>query len=102
VYIYAQNPSGFRAAYKKAKTDAPLLFSVFKYNIAFWPREYVEKIGNLVYYKGVSGSTYFLGRSFTQSCFCKEHARGGHFAGLDNPPALITDLREIGDHFNKE
>ena len=51
VYIYAQNPSGFAAEYTKAKTDAPLLYTSFNYNVAFWPKTLVEKVGNLVYYK---------------------------------------------------
>ncbi|KAJ7108437.1 Alpha/Beta hydrolase protein, partial [Mycena crocata] len=79
VWIYAQNPNGFRTAYTKAPTDAPLLFSQYKYNIGFWPSEYVEKVGNLVSYK--------------------VHSFGGHFAGLDNPPALIGDIREMGPYF---
>lgn len=32
-------------------TDAPMLFSAFKYNVAFWPEELVERVGNLVYYQ---------------------------------------------------
>ncbi|KAJ7310941.1 hypothetical protein DFH08DRAFT_822777 [Mycena albidolilacea] len=39
-----------------------------------WLEEYVTKVGNLVSYKG-------------------------HFAGLDNPPALIDDLHDIGLYF---
>jgi hypothetical protein len=27
------------------------------------------------------------------------HDFGGHFPGLDNPPALIDDLRDIGLYF---
>jgi hypothetical protein len=30
------------------------------------------------------------------------HDFGGHFAGLDNPPALIEDIREIAMYFNIE
>lgn len=29
-----------------------------------------------------------------------DHEFGGHFPGLDNPPALIEDLREIGNYWN--
>ncbi|KAF2730317.1 alpha/beta-hydrolase [Polyplosphaeria fusca] len=79
IYIYWQNPNGFKSSYSKAHTDAPLLFSAFKYNIAFWPPALVQTIGNLVYYQN--------------------HDFGGHFAGLDNPPALISDLREIGTYW---
>ncbi|KAJ7318550.1 Alpha/Beta hydrolase protein [Mycena albidolilacea] len=79
VWIYAQNASPWRTDYTKAPTDAPLLFSEFKYNLALWPEEYVAKTGNLVFYKF--------------------HNFGGHFAGLDNPPALIEDIREMGVYF---
>ncbi|KAF7351957.1 Alpha/beta-hydrolase [Mycena venus] len=79
VWIYAQNPTGFQTVYTKAATDAPLLFSQFEYNIGLWPKEYVAKLGNLVSYK--------------------VHDFGGHFAGLDNPPALIEDIRDIGIYF---
>ncbi|KAJ7467178.1 Alpha/Beta hydrolase protein [Mycena latifolia] len=79
VWIYAQNPNGFHTVYTKANTDAPMLFSQYEYNIALWPQEYVAKVGNLVSYKF--------------------HDFGGHFAGLDNPPALIEDIREMGLYF---
>ncbi|KAF8213744.1 Alpha/Beta hydrolase protein [Mycena galopus ATCC 62051] len=79
VWQYARNPNVFRTEYTKAPTDAPLFFSLFEYNILFLPQEYVAKVGNLVSYK--------------------EHDFGGHFAGLDNPPALIEDLREMGLYF---
>ncbi|KAJ7219698.1 Alpha/Beta hydrolase protein [Mycena haematopus] len=79
VWIYAQNPTGFGTEYSKAPTDAPMLFSQFEYNIAFWPEEWVAEVGNLVSYKF--------------------HDFGGHWAGLDNPPALIEDIREMGLYF---
>ncbi|KAJ7497713.1 Alpha/Beta hydrolase protein [Mycena latifolia] len=79
VWIYAQNPNGFRTAYTKADTDAPMLFSQYEYNVGLWPQEYVAKVGNLVSYK--------------------VHDFSGHFAGLDNPPALIEDIREMGLYF---
>ncbi|KAJ6594446.1 Alpha/Beta hydrolase protein [Mycena capillaripes] len=78
VWIYAQNPNTFTTAYSKAPTDAPLLFSQFKHN-SLWPEEYVAKVGNLVSYK--------------------VHDFGGHFPGLDNPPALIEDIRDMGAYF---
>ncbi|KAJ7773965.1 Alpha/Beta hydrolase protein [Mycena metata] len=79
VWIYAQNTDGFPEDYTMAPTDAPMLFSQFGYNIGFWPQEYVALVGNLVSYKF--------------------HTAGGHFAGLENPPALIEDIREMGDHY---
>lgn len=51
-FIYAQNQNGFKTTYSKANTDAPLLYSFFKYNIGYWPREWVEQVGNLVRYTG--------------------------------------------------
>ncbi|KAF4503278.1 epoxide hydrolase [Fusarium agapanthi] len=75
VYIYYSNPKGFMTNYTKAETDAPLLFSGFKYNVGFWPRELVGRVGNLVSYKN--------------------HEFGGHFPGLDNPVALAEDLKDI-------
>ncbi|KAJ7652022.1 alpha/beta-hydrolase [Mycena polygramma] len=79
VWQYARNAGAFRQLYTKPATDAPMFFSLFEYNILLWPQEYVAKVGNLVWYK--------------------EHNFGGHFAGLDNPPALIEDLREMGLSF---
>ncbi|PON26666.1 hypothetical protein TGAM01_v204676 [Trichoderma gamsii] len=79
VYIYFQNSDGFKTSYTKAHTDAPLLFSAFKYNVGFWPEPVVAKVGNLVMYNN--------------------HDFGGHFPGLDNPPALLHDLREIATYW---
>jgi len=54
IFIYFSNPNGFRPEYTKAPTDAPLLYSNFKYNNAFYPRAVVEKVGNLVRWQGKS------------------------------------------------
>jgi pimeloyl-ACP methyl ester carboxylesterase len=62
-FIYAQNPNGFKANYTRAQTDAPLLFSTFKYNIGFWPPALVAKVGNLVSYKSKSPSYLALPRA---------------------------------------
>ncbi|KAK7064781.1 putative epoxide hydrolase [Favolaschia claudopus] len=78
VWQYARNVNPFRD-YTKTPSDAPLLWSSFKYEIVLWPESHVAKVGNLVSYK--------------------EHDFGGHFAGLDNPVALIEDLRDIGRFF---
>ncbi|EXL55716.1 hypothetical protein FOCG_06266 [Fusarium oxysporum f. sp. radicis-lycopersici 26381] len=75
VYIYYSNPAGFMTTYTKANTDAPMLFSAFKYNVGFWPPELAGRVGNLVSYKN--------------------HEFGGHFPGLDNPVALAEDLKDI-------
>ncbi|KAG5746814.1 hypothetical protein H9Q70_010488 [Fusarium xylarioides] len=81
VYIYYSNPTGFMTNYTKAETDAPLLFSAFKYNPGFWPRELVGRVGNLVSYKN--------------------HEFGGHFSGLDNPVSLADDSRDIKKYWGR-
>ncbi|KAK4178933.1 putative epoxide hydrolase [Triangularia setosa] len=80
IYIYAQDPGAFEKVPRRARTDAPLLVSFFKYNTAFWPREVIATVGNMTEYKN--------------------HDFGGTFAGLDNPPALIQDLREISRYWS--
>ncbi|KAM6476698.1 Alpha/Beta hydrolase protein [Trichoderma sp. SZMC 28011] len=79
-YIYNQNPSSFAVPLSKAKTDAPFLFSSFKYDTFFIPEQIIRPLTNLVYYK----SWDF----------------GGHFCGLDNPPALVQGLREIKKYWH--
>jgi hypothetical protein len=74
--IYAQNPNASVADYVKPPTDAPMFFSLFEYNIGFWPREYVAKVGNLVSYKGSSArcwkqkATDFYQRAQLWRTFC--------------------------------
>jgi hypothetical protein len=69
-----------------------MLFSAFKYNSVFWPPALVAQVGNLVLYK--SKFRHGLGSIFSDPS-ALDHEFGGHFAGLDNPPALIADLKEI-------
>ncbi|KAI0106267.1 Alpha/Beta hydrolase protein [Nemania sp. FL0031] len=80
VFTYAQNTASFKASYTKAQTDAPMLFSSFKYNYAFWTKQVTSWVGNLVLYN--------------------YHDFGGHFPALDNPPAVIDDIREIGNYWS--
>jgi hypothetical protein len=28
-----------------------------------------------------------------------EHARGGHFAGMENPTALVADMQELAEYW---
>ncbi|KAJ7347517.1 Alpha/Beta hydrolase protein [Mycena albidolilacea] len=80
LWIYVANPEAFSSVYSnKASTDAPMLFSQYKYNVAYWPEEFVAKVGNLVSYT--------------------VHEFGGHFPGLDNPPAMIADIREVASYW---
>lgn len=112
VFIYAQNPSGFRTEYTKAATDAPLLFSAFKYNVGFWPLAKVAQVGNLVRYQSKLNQTLFKNCSDWRGqedhpsidsgwmlIPSADHDFGGHFPGLDNPPALLEDLREIATYW---
>ncbi|KAJ7734425.1 Alpha/Beta hydrolase protein [Mycena metata] len=77
--IYGANPAAFNITYEKASTDAPMLFSQHKYNVAFWPEKSVAKVGRLVSYK--------------------MHEFGGHFPAIDNPPATIEDIREVAAYW---
>ncbi|CAH0051433.1 unnamed protein product [Clonostachys solani] len=79
IFTYAQNPTAFRSFYTKAPTTAPMLLSQFKYNVGYWPRQIAESVGNLVEYRN--------------------HESGGNFPGLDNPEALISDIRRIGEYW---
>ncbi|KAF3067833.1 putative epoxide hydrolase [Trichoderma lentiforme] len=79
-YIYNQNPLSFAVPLSKARTGAPFLFSNFKYDTFFIPEQVIRPLTNLVYYK----SWDF----------------GGHFCGLDNPPALVQGLREIKKYWH--
>lgn len=100
VFIYFSNPTGFRPNYTKAPTDAPMLYSNFKYNNAFFPRALVERVGNLVFWKGKEIFHFsFSGSSDTDARSLTDHDFGGHFPGVDNPLALVSDLREIADHW---
>ncbi|KAJ7771919.1 hypothetical protein DFH07DRAFT_734157, partial [Mycena maculata] len=65
VWIYTQNPTFGSSDYIKPLTNAQMLFSLFEFDLMFWSREYVQRVGNLVLYKGMD--------------------RHGHFAGSDNP-----------------
>ncbi|QRW23125.1 epoxide hydrolase [Rhizoctonia solani] len=72
---YYQNSAGFSTNLLHAKTNVPMGFASYYFDIAYYPPFYVAKVGNLVYYA--------------------DHPRGGHFTGLDNPDALIGDLRKM-------
>jgi hypothetical protein len=54
MYIYFQNPTALNAEYTKANTDAPMLFSGFKYAPGSFPEALVAKVGNLVFYQSKS------------------------------------------------
>ncbi|KAF8672542.1 Epoxide hydrolase N terminus [Rhizoctonia solani] len=72
---YYQNPAGFSTHLLHATTNVPMGFASYYFDIAYYPPFYVAKVGNLVYYA--------------------DYPRGGHFTGLDNPDALIGDLRKM-------
>ncbi|KAK8051503.1 alpha/beta-hydrolase [Apiospora rasikravindrae] len=91
VFTYAHNAAASKASYTKARNDAPMLYSSFKYNGGFWPKEIIALVGNLV------SHTYIFDPNDAA-----DHDFGGHFAALDNPPALIGDIRKIGDYWVKK
>jgi hypothetical protein len=97
--MYAQNPTSFKAVASKARTDAPLLFTNFQYNIGFWPKEFAEEVGNLVSYKCEYLNTAFDRSWLTVTIQVRDF--GGHFPGLDNPPALADDIRDIGKYWER-
>ncbi|TGO18995.1 hypothetical protein BTUL_0006g00280 [Botrytis tulipae] len=80
IFTYPQNTDAYSSSYSKAQTDAPMLFSSFKYSGAFWTEKVVSWAGNLVTYN--------------------YHNFGGHFPGLDNPPALVDDIRQVGNYWS--
>ncbi|KAH8928410.1 alpha/beta-hydrolase [Atractiella rhizophila] len=79
-WIYGANPNGFRASYDIGKVPTtPMAMSNYKYNVGGWPKAYASKVGNLTFYT--------------------ENDRGGHFPGIDNPEALISDLRQLAGYY---
>ncbi|KAF8334602.1 Alpha/Beta hydrolase protein [Cantharellus anzutake] len=78
VMIYLQNDD-IRAAFVSpsswGKLKSKLGISAFPYEIVIHPRSWIENCGSVVQYN--------------------THTRGGHFPALDNPDALIADLREL-------
>ncbi|KAG8693727.1 hypothetical protein FRC08_008938 [Ceratobasidium sp. 394] len=75
VNIYFQNPNVLSPTMLHASTNVPMGFAAHRYDVQYYPEFYVSKIGNFVYYA--------------------DHLRGGHFTGLDNPDALISDIRTM-------
>lgn len=63
VYTYAQEPQFpyKEGIYRRARTDAPMLVSYFRYVIGFWPEDVLRMMGNSVSY---SSEFCFL------FCFC--------------------------------
>ncbi|EJD40194.1 alpha/beta-hydrolase [Auricularia subglabra TFB-10046 SS5] len=79
VFQYAHNPSPFEAP-RKSDNSAPLGYGNFKWDAIHWPRYYVSQFANLVFYR--------------------DHEKGGHFPGSDNPAGFVDDVREfLGVHF---
>ncbi|KAG8762227.1 hypothetical protein FRC12_009137 [Ceratobasidium sp. 428] len=75
VNTYFQNPTAFGSNTIHASTDVPAGFAAYRYDLQYFPDFYLPSIGNFVYYA--------------------DHPRGGHFAALDNPGAVIEDLRTM-------
>ncbi|TGO42010.1 hypothetical protein BHYA_0013g00130 [Botrytis hyacinthi] len=100
-----QNTDAYSSSYSKAQTDAPMLFSSFKYSGAFWTEQVVSWVGNLVTYNCESFSFLTIPIKFSwrysllHANETVDHNFGGHFPGLDNPPALVDDIRQIGNYW---
>ncbi|ELU36106.1 hypothetical protein AG1IA_09864 [Rhizoctonia solani AG-1 IA] len=91
---YYQNPAGFSTNLLHAKTNVPMGFASYYFDIAYYPPFYVAKVGNLVYNAGKMDLRPVMNHwpnMFTHS----DHPRGGHFTGLDNPDALIGYFRKM-------
>ena len=70
VYTYAQEPQFpyKEGIYRRARTDAPMLVSYFKYVIGFWPEDVLRMMGNLVSYRSKFGMGFciYLGFDFAR------------------------------------
>ncbi|KAF8598944.1 alpha/beta-hydrolase [Ceratobasidium sp. AG-I] len=75
VEIYYENADAFAPTLRPASNQVPFGFASYRYEFQYYPEFYLAEVGNLVYYS--------------------DHARGGHFSALDNPPAYIQDIRAI-------
>ncbi|EHK19969.1 uncharacterized protein TRIVIDRAFT_68553 [Trichoderma virens Gv29-8] len=67
--------TGLRYNYTRPRTDAPMLFSGFKYNVQSWPRALAETVANLVLYR-TSHKRSPIGIQVI----------GGHFASSEGEP----------------
>ncbi|KZW03697.1 alpha/beta-hydrolase [Exidia glandulosa HHB12029] len=80
VFQYAYNPAGFAPNVRKANNPAPMGYGNFKWDVGNWPRYVAAQLGNLVFYR--------------------QHEKGGHFPGLDNPGDYVQDVRDfLAEHF---
>jgi hypothetical protein len=60
---------------------------------------YYEELGIWFFFRSKCLSNMLEQSSNTNVRSHIDHEFGGHFAGLDNPPALVEDLREIGNYW---
>jgi hypothetical protein len=95
IWIYSQQT--LYPSYDVPKPSTPLGYSAFRFNVG-WPRAFVERVSNLTFYHGMcfAISAQF---SYADTIGCEEHDFGGHFPGLDNPAALVADIRELGSYY---
>ncbi|RYP41967.1 hypothetical protein DL767_000598 [Monosporascus sp. MG133] len=84
IYTYAQDTDlpYIKGIINRAHTDAPMFVTFFRYSIGFWPESVLRLMGNLVQYR--------------------LHETGGFFAGLENVPDLVADLREIRTYWGAQ
>ncbi|EJD54399.1 alpha/beta-hydrolase [Auricularia subglabra TFB-10046 SS5] len=80
VYEYAHNAAAALPELRKARNSAPLGYGAYKWDTGQYPRYFAEKFGNLVFYR--------------------EHEKGGHFPGVENPTEWVKDIRDFAaEHF---
>ncbi|KAJ1305118.1 hypothetical protein OPQ81_000155 [Rhizoctonia solani] len=75
INVYYQNQGAFFPGLRRAANRVPMGFADYRYEVQYYPKFFVEEVGNLVFYS--------------------EHKRGGHFSALDNPPAYVDDIRAM-------
>ena len=107
IYTYAQDTDlpYIKGIINRAHTDAPMFVTFFRYSIVFWPESVLRLMGNLVQYRRKLCTT-----EHTTICHCKNlltipitvHETGGFFAGLENVPDLVADLRGIRTYWGAQ
>ncbi|KAJ1305117.1 hypothetical protein OPQ81_000154 [Rhizoctonia solani] len=114
--VYYQNQGAFVSGLRRAANRVPMGFADYPYEalcavfpflmfsmpnsalIRYYPKFYLEEVGNLVFYSGAYISLFMSFREvLIQGVVCLpiEHERGGHFSALDNPPAYVEDIRAM-------
>lgn len=76
------------------KISVPMGVSIFKYDLCGSSKSMVAKTGLLKFYRGRSNHTQTIAQEDLKLTG-SEYSEGGHFAALDRPQELLTDVREF-------